>query len=326
MERTSRALVITAPGVAELSEVSVAEPGPGQVTIRADYSGVSTGTDRWTAQGRFDWGSSRFPLVPGYQKVGSVVGAGEGADDWVGRTVFAASACDFGGATAQSGGHSEYSNHPLEHVYALSGPPDPRLSLGISVQVGYNAAHRIAPDRVKRVVVIGDGIIGLSAALAAIQREFEVAVVGRHDDRLAIAKDVGAAAIRGGASALEDVVAFHPEAIIDTVQTAESFGIVIDSLPADYGQVVYSGFTPGEPDAWASMTRLQQRSITAHFQSGWTRERLRRVLEQIANDELGMSRIPVAQFGLDRAEQMFADLIGGVRVPLASVIRWRDEG
>lgn len=325
MERTSLALVIAAPGVVKLSEVSVAEPGPGEVTIRADYSGISTGTDRWTAQGRFDWGSSRFPLVPGYQKAGSVIAAGEGAEAWVGRTVFAAPACHFGGAAAQSGGHSEYSNHRLEHVYALSGRPDARLSLGISVQVGYNAAHRIQPDRVKRVVVIGDGIIGLSAAQAALQREFEVAVVGHHDDRLAIARAFGAAAIGGAESAAEEVAAFRPEAIIDTIQTAESFEIVINSLPADYGQVVYSGFTPGMPDAWASMTRLQQRSITAHFQSGWTRERLSTVLERIENDELGMSRVPVAQFGVDRAEQLFTDLIGGVRVPVASVIRWRDE-
>jgi bacteriochlorophyllide a dehydrogenase len=325
VERTSRALVITGEGVAALSEVKVVEPGPGEVTVRAIYSGVSTGTDRWTAQGRFDWGSSRFPLVPGYQKVGSVVDAGDGAEDWVGRVVFAASACDFDGTTAQSGGHSEFSNHRLEHVYALSGPADARLSLGISVQVGYNAAHRIQSDRVRRVVVIGDGIIGLSGALAAIERGFEVAVVGRHDDRLSIASDAGAAAIGPGGSAVEEVKAFHPEAIIDTIQTADSFGMVIDSLPSDYGQVVYSGFTPGLPDAWASMTRLQQRSITAHFQSGWTPERLRRVLECIENDEIGISRIPIAQFGSDHAEQLFTDLIGGAAVPLASVIRWRND-
>lgn len=317
--------MIAAEGVAELSEVGVAEPARGEVTVRADYSGVSTGTDRWTAQGRFDWGSARFPLVPGYQKAGLVVQAGEGAEDWVGRFVFAASACDFGGAAAQSGGHSEYSNHRLEHVYALSGRPDARLALGISIQVGYNAAHRIQSDRVRRVVVIGDGIIGLSGALAGIQRGFEVAVVGRHEDRLAIARDVGAAAIGSGPSAVDDVMVFQPEAIIDTIQSADSFGIVIDSLPSDYGQVVYSGFTPGRPDAWASMTRLQQRSITAHFQSGWTRERLRRVLACIENDEIGISRIPVAQFGPDRAERVFADLIGGARVPLASVIRWRPD-
>lgn len=325
MERASRAVVIAAAGVAELSEVSVAEPGPGEVTVRAHYSGVSTGTDRWVAQGRFDWGSSRFPLVPGYQKVGFVVQAGEGAERWIGRAVFAAPARDFGRVAAQSGGHSAYSNHSLEQVYALSGPPDARLSLGISIQVGYNAAHRIQAEPVRRVVVIGDGIIGLSGALAAIQRGFEVAVVGRHQDRLAIARDVGAVPIGSGESAVEEVKGFAPEAIIDTIQTADSFGIVIDSLPSDYGQVVYSGFTPGMPDAWASMTRLQQRSITAHFQSGWTRERLGRVLECIENDEIGTSRIPVTEFGPNRAERMFSDLIAGERVPLASVIRWKDD-
>ncbi len=325
MGRTSRAVVIAAQGAAKLSEAAVADPGPGEVTVRAEYSGVSTGTDRWTAQGRFDWGSSRYPLVPGYQKVGFVVQAGEGAEDWVGRPVFAATACDFDGITAQSGGHAEYSNHSLEHVYALTGPPAPGLSLAISAQVGYNAAHRIQPARVRRVVVVGDGIIGLSGALTAMHLGFEVAVVGRHEDRLTIATDAGAAAIQSGASVVDEVAAFGPEAIIDSIQTADSFQIVITSLPADYGQVVYSGFTPGLPDAWASMTRLQQRSITAHFQSGWTRERLARVIQGIGTDEFGFSKIPIAQFGLDHAERLFTDLIGGERVPLASVIRWGSD-
>lgn len=322
MSRASRAVVAAAPGVAELSEVTVGDPRPGEVTVRARYSGVSTGTDRWTAQGRFDWGSSRYPLVPGYQKVGYVDAAGEGAEDWVGRAVFAASARDFDGTTAQSGGHAEYSNHSLEHVYGLSGPPEPGLSLGVSVQVGYNAAHRIQPAPVRRVVVVGDGIIGLSGALTAIRLGYQVAVVGRHADRLGIAADAGAAVIDSGTSVVEDVTAFGPEAIIDTVQTADSFDIVINALPPDYGQVVYSGFTPGMPAAWASMTRLQQRSITAHFQSGWTRERLATVIKDIETDEFGFSKIPLAQFGVDQAERLFTDLISGQRVPLASVICW----
>lgn len=318
-------MVIVAGGVAELSEVTVADPGPGEVTVRAEYSGVSTGTDRWTAQGRFDWGSSRYPLVPGYQKVGTVVQAGEGAEDWLGRVVFAATARDFDGTAAQSGGHAEYSNHALEQVYTVTGPPAPGLSLGISAQVGYNAAHRIQPARVRRVVIIGDGIIGLSSALTAIDLGFEVAVVGRHEDRLSIATDAGITAIHSGASVVDEVAAFGPEAIIDSIQSADSFDIAIESLPSDYGQIVYSGFTPGLPDAWASMTRLQQRSITAHFQSGWTRERLARVISCIEKDEFGFSKIPIAPFGVDQAEQLFTDLIGGQSVPLASVIRWGSD-
>lgn len=322
MGRTSRAVVVPARCVAELSEVTVPDPGPGEVTVRAVYSGVSTGTDRWIARGQFDWGSSRYPLIPGYQKVGFVVQAGEGAEGWMGRAVFAATARDFGGTTAQSGCHAEYSNHSLEHVYALAGPPSPRLSLGISAQVGYNAAHRIQPSRVRRVAVVGDGIIGLTSALTAIDLGFEVAVVGRHQDRLKIIADAGAAVIGSGASVVEETSAFGPEVIVDTIQTGDSFEIVINALPSDYGQVVYSGFTPGMPDAWASMTRLQQRSITAHFQSGWTRERLATVIECIETDEFGFSKIPIAKFGIDDAERLFRDLIAGERVPLASVIHW----
>lgn len=323
MGRASRVLVVVGPGAVELSEIRVPEPGPNEVTVRAEYSGVSTGTDRWVAQGRFDWGNADFPLVPGYQKAGYVVQAGDGAAGWIGRPVFAASARDFAGVAAGSGGHAEYSNHVLEQVYALSGPPSALLALGVSIQVGYNAAHRIQPDRVRRVAVIGDGVIGMSGALAAIERGFDVAVVGHHDDRLDVARLAGGLGLSGD-SVAADLAAFGPETIIDTVQSAQSFELVIDTLPADFGQVVYSGFTPGLPDAWASMTRLQQRSITAHFQSGWTRARLEKVLQSIESGESALNQLPVSQVGVERCEQAFADLIAGTHVPLASVIRWSE--
>jgi 2-desacetyl-2-hydroxyethyl bacteriochlorophyllide A dehydrogenase len=321
---TSSALVVVRPGAVELAEVGVREPAPNEVIIRAEYSGISTGTDRWVAQGRFDWGVAEFPLVPGYQKAGYVVQAGDGDQAWIGRPVFAASARDFIGVAAGSGGHAQYSNHALDQVYALSGPPSPLLALGVSVQVGYNAAHRIQRDRVRRVAVIGDGVIGVSGALAALDRGFDVAVVGHHDDRLDVARQAGGTGLTGN-SVAADLAAFGPEAIIDTVQSADSFELVIHTLPADYGQVVYSGFTPGLPDAWASMTRLQQRSITAHFQSGWTRERLAKVLQTIEDDETALHQLPVSQIPADHCRQAFDDLITGAQVPLASVIRWSDH-
>jgi bacteriochlorophyllide a dehydrogenase len=202
LDQSTSALVAKAPGEIELAELQVPDPGPGEVVVQSAYSGISTGTDRWLIQGKFDWGAPPFPIVPGYQKSGHVVAVGEGVEEWMGRPVVATKARHFGGANAGSGSHSQFSTHQIEFVYALAGSPTPELALAVSAQVGYNAAHRIDASRAARVVVIGDGIIGLSGVLSAINRGFEVGIVGRHADRLNIARSAGALPVHSGAEAI----------------------------------------------------------------------------------------------------------------------------
>jgi D-arabinose 1-dehydrogenase-like Zn-dependent alcohol dehydrogenase len=133
----------------------------------------------------------------------------------------------------------------------------------VSAQVGVNAASRITGAAGTRVMVIGDGVIGSSGALAARARGFEVVVIGRRHPRLAALTALGIAVIDSRA-APDRIADFGAVAAIDTVQSVESFGYMIDVLPRSTGQVVYSGHTPDTGAAWANMTTLQQRELTAH--------------------------------------------------------------
>lgn len=325
MNHATHALVTPVAGEVELTELPVPDPGRGEVVVRSEYSGISTGTDRWLIQGKFDWGPQPFPAVPGYQKSGYVVAAGEGAEEWIDRPVVATRARDFSGANARSGSHSHYSTHQIDYVYELAGSPTPELALAVSAQVGYNAAHRIDISRAARVAVIGDGIIGLSGALSAINRGLKVWIVGRHADRLNIAQGAGATAVRSGPDALAAVRDFCPDAVIDTIQSDDSFEIVIGSLPADTGQVVYSGYSPGTPRAWASMTRLQQRALTAHFVSGWNRPRMVAVIREIESGTFGLERLQVQVIPAVRGAEALTNLARNGPAPLASVIRWEER-
>ena len=87
----------TAPGRGELRAAPLREPGPGEVLVRALYSGVSRGTEALVAAGRvpasqreamrcpFQEGEFPFPVKYGYASVGTVEAGDPGL---LGRPVF----------------------------------------------------------------------------------------------------------------------------------------------------------------------------------------------------------------------------------------------
>jgi propanol-preferring alcohol dehydrogenase len=73
-----KAMVLAAPGQAlRESELPAPEPGPGQVAVAVRACGVCR-TDLHVVDGELP--DPKLPLVPGHQIVGSVVGAGPGAE------------------------------------------------------------------------------------------------------------------------------------------------------------------------------------------------------------------------------------------------------
>src|ERR687891_53645 len=94
-ERQARAVQFVAPYLVELEDVAVPEPRPGDVLVRAEFSGISGGTEMLAYRGELDssvprdetlgalTGSFEYPFTYGYSAVGTVeisrsdVGEGE---------------------------------------------------------------------------------------------------------------------------------------------------------------------------------------------------------------------------------------------------------
>jgi 2-desacetyl-2-hydroxyethyl bacteriochlorophyllide A dehydrogenase len=94
-EGQARAVQFVAPYLVELADVVVPEPGPGDVLVRAEFSGISGGTEMLAYRGELDssaprddtlsalTGSFEYPFTYGYSAVGTVeasrseVGEGE---------------------------------------------------------------------------------------------------------------------------------------------------------------------------------------------------------------------------------------------------------
>ena len=59
MNRTARAFWLSSPGAGEIREVTLPEPGEGDVVVRSLYSGVSRGTETLVFRGGVPRASTR---------------------------------------------------------------------------------------------------------------------------------------------------------------------------------------------------------------------------------------------------------------------------
>lgn len=322
------AVVVSRPGAVAVSKVAVAPLGRRDVLIRTHFSGVSTGTDKWVMQGRFTWIGLQFPLVPGYQRFGIVEAIGDDVSEFtVGQEVVATTASPYIDAFAGWGCHTSLAASPCEEVYDATGIVPERASLFISGQVGFNAASRIPPGADRKVVVYGDGIIGVSGALAARARGFDVLLVGRHQERLSALAQFSIATALSGAGGKDAVRDWRPTAVIDTVQNDAAFADYVDALPTRTGRIVFGGHSPDGTRAWADMEHLQQRELEVSFVSGWAPDRIESTLGLMRSGALPLESLADAPSATaDAIADTMRVVATGALTPVAAVLDWRGFG
>lgn len=104
----SLAVVFDEPERLTLRSLPLDEPGDADVMIEVHYTGISTGTERLLFAGtmpQYPW--LGYPLVPGYETVGTIVHAGPLSDRDVGDAVFVAGANCFGSTRGLFGGAAD---------------------------------------------------------------------------------------------------------------------------------------------------------------------------------------------------------------------------
>ena len=129
-------------------------------------------------------------------------------------------------------------------LYTLPLPPDGALmasllSLSDVMGTGHHAALGARVARGRRVAVIGDGAVGLCGVIAAKRLGAEqILVMGRHADRLALARDFGATDVVGerGESAVERVReltgGFGVHSVLECVGTEQSMATAMGVVRA----------------------------------------------------------------------------------------------
>ena len=161
-DRATDALWYVGAGRAEIRNEPLAEPGPGEVRVRALFSAISRGTERLVLTGRvppsefermrvpFMGGNFPFPVKYGYATVGRVESGPAGLH---GRLVFALHP------------HQSVFNIPADAVIPIPDVVPPgRAVLAANMETALNAMWDARPAAADRLAVVGAGVVGSMVA------------------------------------------------------------------------------------------------------------------------------------------------------------------
>src|SRR5437660_3674097 len=156
----ARQAIIADPFRAEVRDVDLPPPGPGQVLVRTEASFVSPGTELAVFTGTHQWLKDpnlpdwKFPFRPGYSAAGEVVAVGPGVEGW------------------QSGDRVSYpGNHAAAELLSLTHErgklwklpanlPAEKAALACVARYGLGASIRAGLTLGRSAAVLGLGVIG----------------------------------------------------------------------------------------------------------------------------------------------------------------------
>lgn len=154
----AEAIVLTAPHDLAVSRLVLTAPGPADVVVETRWSGISTGTERLLYSGRMpSFPGMGYPLVPGYESVGRVVQAGDGAGVAVGATVFVPGANCFGEVRGLFGASASRLVVPGARVMQVGPALGERAIL---LALAATAQHVLAPPNAFPDLIVGHGVLG----------------------------------------------------------------------------------------------------------------------------------------------------------------------
>jgi threonine dehydrogenase-like Zn-dependent dehydrogenase len=179
---TMRAVRLTGPGRISVDEVTVPEPGPGQVRIRLEGCGVcASNLTPWSGP---DW--MKFPTDPGgmgHEGWGVVDAVGEGVHEFgVGDRV----------AALSYNSYAEYdvadASATVKLPAALDGQPFPGEPLGCAM----NIFRRSDIQAGQTVAIVGIGFLGALLTRLAKDAGARVIAISRRPFSLDVAREMGA--------------------------------------------------------------------------------------------------------------------------------------
>ena len=179
-----RSAVIAGPGAAEIRSVALPEPGPGEIRVRLEGSGVcGSNLPLWEGRPWFHYPGE--PGAPGHEGWGMVDAVGEGVTDYrVGERV----------ATLSTHAFAEYDLVPGDAAVAI--PPDlaDHPLPGEPLACAMNAFRRADVAVEHTVIVLGIGFMGALLTALAAAAGARVIAISRRPYALEVARAMGAAA------------------------------------------------------------------------------------------------------------------------------------
>lgn len=240
----------------------------GEVLLKIHYVGFC-GSDLNTYLGRNPM--VKLPVVPGHEISAQVEAVGNGVPDniRVGMPCTVnpytncghCSSCRNGRPNAcrdnqtlgvqRDGAMCEYIAVPWQKVIAAEGLTQRQLALVEPMSVGFHAVSRAQVTDLDVVMVIGCGMIGVGAIVRAALRGARVIAADIDDEKLALARELGAAEVIN--SATEDVHArlqeltagAGPDVVVEAVGSPATYQMAVNEVGFT-GRIVCIGYAKKE--------------------------------------------------------------------------------
>ncbi|MCC3773861.1 zinc-binding dehydrogenase [Streptomyces sp. UNOB3_S3] len=240
-----KALMFEAPHQAVLTRRPTPEPAPGEALVRLAYNSVC-GSDLSFYKGV--WHGFTYPVVPGHEWSGTVVGVNGPDDGLVGTNVVGDLTCSCGSCRhcaagkptlcadlqelgfTRDGACAEYMTIPAANLHRLPGALSLREACQVEpLAVALNAVDRLGVAPGEKVAITGAGGIGLLLAQAVRQRGGEVTAVAEPvPERREAAAALGVPATVGGDPGdLVALFARRPELTPDVVLEASGYPLAV---------------------------------------------------------------------------------------------------
>lgn len=193
-------------GALHLAELPRPRPAKGEALVRVMRAGVCN-TDLEIVRGYMG-----FEGTLGHEMVGVVEAAGEGAERWIGTRVVSdinlacgvCARCRAGdghhcatrevlGIVAKDGAFAEVVSLPIAGLVRVpDGVSDDAAVFAEPLAAAFEIPAQVSVGAGQRVLVLGDGKLGLLCAMVLARTGADVAIGGRHERKIAIAEAAGA--------------------------------------------------------------------------------------------------------------------------------------
>ncbi|MEM1429295.1 MAG: chlorophyll synthesis pathway protein BchC [Pseudomonadota bacterium] len=163
----TKAVILERAQTLSLGDVPISDPGPGDLVIRIDHSGISTGTEKLFYTGEMPpFPGMGYPLIPGYEAAGEVIEADPDTGFRPGDYVFVPGANCYGEIRGLFGGAARVLVSKADRVTRIDrdwGAEGALLALAATARHAMAGLHIEMPD-----LVVGHGVLGRLLARLAI--------------------------------------------------------------------------------------------------------------------------------------------------------------
>jgi 3-hydroxyethyl bacteriochlorophyllide a dehydrogenase len=309
-ELAAKAIIFKGARKIAAERVDLLAPGPADLVVDIDFSGVSTGTERlmWASEMPAFPGLG-YPLVPGYESVGRVIAAGADAETRVGETVFVPGSRAFKDVRGLFGGASSRVVIASDRAKAIDSALGDRATLLALAATAYHAINgHAAPD-----LIVGHGVVGRLLARLAIALGGEAPVVWEIDPERAFAD--GYAVIDPDCDGRRDY-----KAIYDASGDASILDDLVARL-APRGEITLAGFYRDRPSF--NFAPAFMREARLRIAAEWSREDLDAVHALIASGALNLEGLITHTRDIGAAAEAY-DTAFGDSTCLKMIIDWRE--